>query len=90
MTKPPRITSRRGETVMNAPRLLLTAALVAVMVAVPGHASAWPVPIYLPGDTSVSTYSPAVGGRTDQQFWGEATWSNPLSGLNLDRSSVAH
>jgi hypothetical protein len=27
--------------------------------------------------------------RTDQQFWGEATWLNPLSVLNLDRSSVA-
>jgi hypothetical protein len=75
---------------MNAPRLLLTAALVAVTLAVPGHASARPVPLYLPGDTSASAYRPAVGGRTDQQFWGQATWSNPLSGLNLDRSTVTH
>jgi hypothetical protein len=75
---------------MNAPPLLLTGVFVAVTVAVSGHASARPVPLYLPGDTSTSTYSPAVGGRTDQQFWGEATWLNPLSGLNLDRSSVAH
>jgi hypothetical protein len=75
---------------MNAPRMLLTGALVAVTVAVPGHASARPAPIYLPGDTSASVYSPAVGGRTDQQFWGQPTWSNPLSGLNLDRSSVKH
>jgi hypothetical protein len=29
------------------------------------------------------------GGRTDQQFWGESTWLNPLSGLNLDRTAVA-
>ena len=75
---------------MNAPRLLLTAGLVAVTLAVPGHASARPVPLYLPGDTSASVHSPAIGGRTDEQFWGEATWLNPLSGLNLDRSSVAH
>ena len=73
---------------MNAPHLLVTAALVAVTVAVPSHASAWPVPIYLPRDTPVSAYSPAVGGRTDQQFWGEAAWLNPLSGLNLDRSPL--
>ena len=75
---------------MNAPRLLLTAALVAVTLAVPGHASARPVPLDLSGDTSASVYSPAVGGRTDQQFWGEATWLNPLSGLNLDRRPAAH
>jgi hypothetical protein len=75
---------------VNAPRLLLTAALIAVTLAVPGHASARPVPLYLPGDTSASAYSPAVGGRTDQQFWGQATWANPLSGLNLDRSTVTH
>jgi hypothetical protein len=40
----------------------LTAALVAVTLAVPGHASARPVPLYLSGDTSASVYSPAVGG----------------------------
>jgi len=74
---------------MNAPRLLLTAALVAVTLALPGHASARSVPLYLPGEGSTSSNSPAVAGRTDQQFWGQATWSNPLSGLNLDRSSVA-
>jgi hypothetical protein len=34
-------------------------------------------------------YSLAAVGRTDQQFWGEATWLNPLSGLNLDRTSAA-
>jgi hypothetical protein len=75
---------------MTAPRLLLTAALTAVTLAVPGHASARPVPLYLPGDTGASAYSPVVGGRTDQQFWGQATWSNPHSGLNLDRSTVTH
>ena len=75
---------------MIAPRMLITGALVAVTLAVPSHASARTVPIYLPGDTSPSVYGPAVSGRTDQQFWGQATWSNPLSGLNLDRSSVTH
>ena len=44
---------------MNAPRLLLTAALVAVTLAVPGHASARPVPLYLPGDTSASAVQPS-------------------------------
>ena len=53
---------------MNARRMLLTGALIAVTLIVPSHASARPVPIYLPGDTSASVYSPAVGGRTDQQF----------------------
>jgi hypothetical protein len=74
---------------MNASRLLVTAAVVTVTLAIPGHASARPVPFYLPGDTSASADSPAVGGRTDQQFWGDATWLNPLSGLKLDRTSVA-
>jgi hypothetical protein len=27
--------------------------------------------------------------RIDQQFWGESTWLNPLSGLNIDRRGVA-
>jgi hypothetical protein len=75
---------------MNAPRLLLTTALVAVTLPVPGHGSARPVPLYLPGDTPASAYNPPVGGRTDQQFWGQVAWSNPLSGRNLDRSFVAH
>jgi hypothetical protein len=59
-------------------RTLFTAAIVTAAVAVPGHASARPVPLDPPGDTSpASVYSPAIGGRTDQQFWGEATWLNP-------------
>jgi hypothetical protein len=70
---------------MNAPRTLLAAALVSAALAVPSHASAQPAPF----DPPVSVYSPTTGGRTDQQFWGQATWLNPLSGLNLDRTSAA-
>jgi len=71
-------------------RPLLAAAVAAVAFAVPSHASAGPAPVDPPGDsnTSATTYRPAIGGRTDEQFWGEATWLNPLSGPNLDRSSV--
>jgi hypothetical protein len=74
---------------MNAPRTLLAAALVAGALAVPrirvGSTGRAP----RPSNTPVSVYNPAAGGRTDQQFWGQATWLNPLSGLNLDRTSAA-
>ena len=66
---------------MTTPRPLLAAAL-----AIPGHASARPGPLDGQADTSVSAHNPAAGGRTVQQFWGQATWLNPLSGLNLDRA----
>ena len=71
-------------------RPLLVAAVAAAVLAVPSHASAGPAPVGAPGDTTISAHIPASGGRTDEQFWGEATWSNPLSGLNLDRTSVAN
>jgi hypothetical protein len=71
------------------PRALLAAALTAATLAVPGQASARPAPLDGPAGTPVSVHDPAAGGRTDQEFWGEATWLNPLSGLNLDRSSPA-
>jgi hypothetical protein len=74
---------------MNATRLLLAAALVAAALAVPGYALGRPAPLDGSAETPVSLYNPAAGGRTDQQFWGQATWLNPLSGLNLDRISVA-
>ena len=70
-------------------RMLLVTGLAAATLAVPGHASAREVPVDSPPDPPVWVHIPASGGRTDQQFWGEATWLNPLSGLNLDRSSVA-
>jgi hypothetical protein len=73
---------------MNTSRILFAAAVVAAALVVPGYASAQPAPLDPPGGVSTSGYSPAAG-RTDQQFWGEATWLNPLSGLNLDRTSVA-
>jgi hypothetical protein len=69
--------------------LLAADTLAAATLAVPGHASARPAPLDLPGDTPVSVYSPAAGGRTNQQFWGQATCLNPLSGLNLDGSCAA-
>jgi len=69
---------------MNALRTLLAAALVAAPLAVPIHASAQPAPL----DPPVSAPSHTASGRTDQQFWGEATWLNSLSGLNLDRTSA--
>ncbi len=74
---------------MITSRSLIVAALAAATLAIPGYASARPAPVDPPGGTSVSVHIPASGGRTDQQFWGEATWLNPLSGLNLDRTSVA-
>jgi len=70
-------------------RSLIVAALAAATLAIPDYASARPAPLDPPGSIPVSVHIPAAGGRTDQQFWGEATWLNPLSGLNLDRSSVA-
>ena len=75
---------------MNTVRTLLTAALAAVALAVPSHASARPAPLDPPPGTpaSASAHTPATGGRTDQQFWGQATWLNPLSGLNLDRTAA--
>lgn len=77
-----------GEAVITS-RSLIVAALAAATLAVSGYASARPAPLDPPGGIPVSVHIPASGGRTDQQFWGEATWLNPLSGLNLDRSSVA-
>jgi hypothetical protein len=73
---------------------IVLAAVATVALAVPSHASARRTPPDGPASppasaqTSDSGRNPASGGRTDQQFWGEATWLNPLSGLNLDRSSV--
>ena len=73
---------------------IVLAAMAAVALAVPGHASARPTPPDGPASRPASVYTsdsgriPASGGRTDEQFWGEAAWLNPLSGLNLDRSSV--
>jgi hypothetical protein len=83
-------TTHHTTKAMTALRPLLAATLAAVALAVPSQAFAGPAPDGGPADTRASVYSPAVGGRTDEQFWGEATWLNPLSGLNLDRSSVAH
>jgi hypothetical protein len=77
-----------GEAVITL-RTLLATALTAATLAVPSYASAQPAPLDPPAGTPASVHIPASGGRTDQQFWGEATWLNPLSGLNLDRSSVA-
>ena len=73
---------------MNAVRTLLTAALAIVALAVPSQASARPAPLDPPPGTPASAHTPATGGRTDQQFWGQATWLNPLSGLNLDRTAA--
>jgi hypothetical protein len=69
---------------------LTVAALTATILAIPGQATAERTPGDGRADTSASVHIPASGGRTDEQFWGEATWLNPLSGLNLDRSSVGH
>jgi hypothetical protein len=71
-------------------RALLAAGLAAATLSIPGYASARPAPLDPPEGIPVAVHVQASGGRTDQQFWGEATWLNPLSGLNLDRSSVAH
>jgi hypothetical protein len=68
---------------------LLAAAVAAAALAVPSHASARPAPPDPSTDAPAPAYTAVFGGRTDEQFWGEATWLNPLSGLNLDRTSVA-
>jgi hypothetical protein len=70
-------------------RPLLVTAVATAALALPGYASAGPAPVDPPAPTSTSVHIWASGGRTDEQFWGEATWLNPLSGLNLDRTSVA-
>ena len=75
-------------TVTRRTTTIVLAAAATAALAVPSHAFAGPAPDGGPADTPPSAYSPAIGGRTDQQFWGQATWLNPLSGLNLDRSSV--
>jgi anti-sigma-K factor RskA len=80
-------------TVTRRTTTIVIAAVAAVALAVPGHASARRTPPDGPesppasAQTSDSGRIPS-GGRPDEQFWGEATWVNPLSGLNLDRSSV--
>ena len=65
-----------------------TAAIAAAILTCSPVASAKPVG---PGDDGAFTPVGLVvsGGRTDQLFWGESTWLNPLSGLNLDRTAVA-
>jgi len=67
---------------------IVTAAVAATIVTCSPVASAKPVD---PGNDGSFTPVGVVadGGRTDQQFWGESTWLNPLSGLNLDRTAVA-
>jgi len=81
-------------TVTRRTTTLVFAAVAAVALAVPTHASAFPTPPDEPPSPSASVSTSdtgrvlSAGGRTDEQFWGEATWLNPLSGLNLDRSSV--
>ena len=89
MNDSPALPSRREKPATNAPRTLLAAAPISVALAVAGGASARPVPLDVPANTPVSVHNTAAGGRTDQQIWGRATWLNPLSGLNLDRTSAA-
>ena len=75
-------------TTKTALRPVLVAAFAAAALAVPSQASAGPAPVDPPEPTTASVQIPTSGGRTDEQFWGQATWLNPLSGLNLDWSSV--
>jgi hypothetical protein len=63
---------------------LTAAAFAATTLLLTSAAGASPAPNDGGSATTVSVHS--SGGRTDQQFWGEATWENPLSGLNLDRT----
>jgi hypothetical protein len=74
---------------VNTVRTLLATAVAVATLTVPSLASGRPAPVDGPADTPASVYIPSAGGRTDQQFWGDATWLNPLSGLNLDRTSAA-
>jgi hypothetical protein len=69
-------------------RRVLVAAVAAAALAMPSQAVAGPAPLD-PPPASASAHMPASGGRTDQQFWGQATWLNALSGLNLDRSAAS-
>jgi hypothetical protein len=63
----------------------VAAAFAAITVPLLPAAVASPAPS---DNGSVTVSADRSGGRTDQQFWGEATWTNPLSGLNLDRTPV--
>ena len=82
-------------TVTRRITTIVLAAVAAVALALPGHASGRPSPPDGPvgahprrstPQTPVASRPPAAA--PSEQFWGEATWLNPLSGLNLDRSSV--
>lgn len=60
---------------------LVAAACAAITLTLTTVAVAAPAPI----DNSASIASVhSSGGRTDQDFWGEPTFENPLSGLNVD------
>ena len=75
-------------TVTRRTTTIVLTAVAAVALAVPSHASARRTPPDGPASPPATVQTSDSGGRTDEQFWGEATWLNPLSGLNLDRSSV--
>ncbi len=38
--------------------------------------------------TTTPARSTSAHGRADERFWGESSFLNPQSGLNLDRSSA--
>ena len=72
-------------------RAIVTAAITAIAAAI---VSSTPAASAKPVDPTDAGYAApagfvAIGGRTDQQFYGDSTWLNPLSGLNLDRTAVA-
>jgi hypothetical protein len=62
---------------------LIAAAFAAITLTLTSVAVASPAPT---DNGPVTTSADPSGGRTDQQFWGEAAYENPLSGLNLDRT----
>jgi hypothetical protein len=87
MQEPLEPTSRKTlvrKDVMNTRRHLVFITTATVMLFTAGHASARPAPT--DNEPQPPAGHQAAYGRTDQQFWGSATWLNPYSGLNLDRS----
>ena len=70
-------------------RSLIVAALAAATLAIPGYASARPAPLDPHGSIPVSVHIPPPAAAPTNSSGAKLLWLNPLSGLNLDRSSVA-
>ena len=70
-------------------RALAVATVAPASLSLTGAATATASPARTDVDTVVTTYSHSAG-RTDEAFFGQLTWTEPTSGLNLDRSGITY